>query len=65
MDKKPFYKSSEVWVLGLFGVILLSRLAGVELNDNIEEMENYYMALSPIAVLILRLFNTRTKLTLK
>jgi len=63
--EKFVLKSKEVWILGLAIIFVLGEAAGVLVFDNmIETIKDAYIALAPVAALLMRVFYTNSKLRL-
>ena len=65
-DTKKFYKSKEVYVLTIAILLMMAKLFGVidDPSEILTDISNIYLALTPIAVLVLRLFYTEKKIIL-
>ena len=59
---KPFYKSKEVYVLGIAVLLMIAKLFGWESDNILDEASQAYINLSPLFALFLRLFFTKDKL---
>ena len=64
MEKK-FYKSKEFYVGLLAALFLAARIANVSFgNEEIKQAMDLYIAIATPVMMIIRLFFTKTKLTL-
>jgi len=61
---KKFYASKEFYVALIAIVGVISKLCGFEPSEIFDEGMTIYLGLFPFIVLIVRLFWTKTKLTL-
>ena len=64
MEEKVFYKSKEFWVLGIAVLLVIAEFFGVDFEGVTEDAVRVYEGISPILALVLRLFFTKTKLTI-
>ena len=64
METKKFYKSKEVWVLGVAVLMILSKFLELDFGALVNDASAIYIAITPLIAIILRLFNTKTKLAL-
>jgi hypothetical protein len=60
---KPWFKSKEVWVLGLAVFIGAAKFFGMELEGLMRDATDVYIKFSPFIALLLRLFWTKEPLT--
>lgn len=61
---KKFYKSKEVWILVTVVLLGALNILGLEFEGILAEAETVLVGLAPVALLVLRLFYTKDKLTL-
>lgn len=65
METKPFYKSKEVYVLLAAILFGFAQINGVEVGSVTEQAQEWALIGLPVLTLILRVFFTKTKLSLK
>ena len=63
---KPFYKSKEVWVLGIAVIFMLAKFFGLDFYEIAGEAgdvtTSVWLGLAPLAALIIRIFWTKDKI---
>ena len=64
METKNFYRSKEVWVLGIAIAIGLAEYLGVDFEGMIGDATAVWQAIAIPAALVLRLFFTEGKVTI-
>ena len=64
METKKWFRSKEVWVLGVAVLMILSKFLELDFGAILNDSSAIYIAITPLIAIILRLFNTKTKLAL-
>ena len=64
METKKFYKSKEVWVLGVAVLMIIAKFLELDFGALVNDASAIYIAVSPLIAMVLRIFKTSAKLTI-
>ena len=62
METKKWFRSKEVWVLGVAVLMILSKFLELDFGAILNDASAAYIAITPAIAIALRMFKTSTKL---
>lgn len=63
-ETKKWYKSREVFVLATASLLIIAEALGLDFQGIWADAQNLIVSVAPVIALVLRLFFTKSKLTL-